>query len=141
MSITYFASAQSNNPGKFELGIRVGNWSGSGVSVDGVINLSKNRIHADLGLFQNAFIIEGFYDWSFPVVENLSFYPGPGVGFAFLNDGFVMAIGGELGFEYAFEFPLSIGLDWRPMILLFNSSPFGYDNAGFNIRYRFRKVL
>lgn len=137
MSISYFASAQSDVSGKYELGVRVGSWGGSGASIDGVMNLSRNRIHADLGFFQDAFIAEAFYDWSLPVVENLSFYPGVGAGFAFVPDGFVMGIGGELGLEYAFEFPLSIGLDWRPMILLFNSSGFGYNNGGLNIRYRF----
>jgi len=137
ISLTYFASAQSDKLSNFELGVRIGSWGGGGASVDGVFNLQKNRIHGDLGFFQNAFTIEAYYDWSFPIVDNLSFYPGPGAGMAFTSDGFVLGIGGELGFEYAFKFPLTIGIDWRPMIMLFNSSGFGYGNGGLNIRYRF----
>ena len=137
LSVTYFSSAQSDKLSNTELGVRIGSWGNGGASVDGVFNLPKNRIHADLGLYQDAFTVEAYYDWSFPIVENLSFYPGPGAGMAFTKDGFVLGLGGELGFEYAFEFPLSIGLDWRPMIMLFNSSGFGYGNGGLNIRYRF----
>jgi len=130
-------SAQKIQVSGYELGIRLGSWGGAGASVDGIINLGQNRIHADLGFFQEAFTIEAFYDWNFPIAEGFSFYPGLGGGMAFTDAGFVLGIGGELGFEYAFDIPLSIGLDWRPMILLVNVSEFGYNYAGLNIRYRF----
>jgi len=37
-------------------------------------------------------------------------YPGVGGEMAFTDAGFVLGLGGELGFEYAFEIPLSIGV-------------------------------
>ncbi len=137
MILANVSSAQTTDLSNFELGVRIGSWGGGGASVDMVFKLAENRIHGDLGFFKDAFTAEAYYDWNFPIVDNLSFYPGPGAGVAFTNDGFVLGIGGELGIEYAFDFPLSIGLDWRPMIMLFNSSGFGYNNAGLNIRYRF----
>ncbi len=130
-------NAQELHATGYELGIRMGSWAGSGASVDGVMKLGQNRIHADLGLFENTFTIEGFYDWSFPIAEGFSFYPGVGGGMAFTDAGIVLGLGGELGFEYAFKIPLSIGLDWRPMILLINTNNFGYNHGGLNIRYRF----
>lgn len=136
-SVALFANAQSNQLSNFELGVRLGSWGGAGASVDGVYNMQKNRIHADLGLFKNTLTIEGFYDWSFPIVDNLSFYPGVGAGLALHNEGIILGIGGELGFEYKFDFPISIGLDWRPMVFFVNSPGFGYNCGGLNIRYRF----
>lgn len=130
-------NAQELHATGYELGIRIGSWAGSGASVDGVMKLGQNRIHADLGLFENAFTIEGFYDWSFPIADNFSFYPGVGGGLAFTDAGPVLGLGGELGLEYAFKIPLTIGLDWRPMILLINANNFGYNHGGLNIRYRF----
>ena len=130
-------NAQELHATGYELGIRMGSWAGSGASVDGVMKLGQNRIHADLGLFENTFTIEGFYDWSFPIAEGFSFYPGVGGGMAFTDAGIVLGLGGELGFEYAFKIPLTIGLDWRPMILLVNANNFGYNHGGLNIRYRF----
>ncbi|MCF6239757.1 MAG: hypothetical protein L3J74_00240 [Bacteroidales bacterium] len=130
-------NAQELHATGYELGIRLGSWAGPGASVDGVLKLGQNRIHADLGLFENTFTIESFYDWSFPIVEYFSFYPGVGGGMAFTDAGFVLGLGGELGFEYAFKIPLTIGLDWRPMILLVNVNNFGYNYGGLNIRYRF----
>ncbi len=130
-------NAQELHATGYELGIRMGSWAGSGASVDGVMKLGQNRIHADLGLFENTFTIEGFYDWSFPIAEGFSFYPGVGGGMAFTDAGIVLGLGGELGFEYAFKIPLTIGLDWRPMILLINANNFGYNHGGLNIRYRF----
>ena len=129
--------AQELHATGYELGVRIGSWAGPGASVDGVMKLGENRIHADLGFFEDAFTIEGFYDWNFPIAEGFSFYPGAGGGMAFTKEGFVLGIGGELGFEYAFDIPLTIGVDWRPMILLVNSGGFGYNHGGLNIRYRF----
>ncbi len=130
-------NAQELHATGYELGIRTGSWGGSGASVDGVMKLGENRLHADLGLFENAFTFEGFYDWSFPIAEDFSFYPGVGFGLGLTDEGPVLGLGGELGLEYAFKIPLSIGIDWRPLMLFINDGGFGYSNGGLNIRYRF----
>ena len=119
-----------------DLGVRLGGMGGGGAAVDFVMPFAGNRLHADLGFYNSSVSIAAFYDWSFPIADNFSFYPG--VGFEMgIGDSFVLGVGGELGFEYAFEFPLTIGMDWRPTIRLVDSDGFGYDSFGLNIRYRF----
>ena len=133
-----FISLSSNAQNRsYELGVRIGGYGGVGAAVDGIMTLGeKNRLHGDLGFFSDALSVSAFYDWMFPIEEGFSFYPGVGAEMI-IGDAFVLAIGGELGFEYAFKFPLSIGLDWRPSIRLIDDSGFGYDSFGLNIRYRF----
>ena len=126
----------SAQPEGFELGVRLGGFAGSGAAVDATMPFAGNRIHADLGFYKDAIGLAAFYDWSFPIVDNFTFYPGVGAELA-IGDIFVLGIGGELGFEYAFEFPLTIGMDWRPTLRLIDSDGFGYDSFGLNIRYRF----
>jgi hypothetical protein len=133
-----FISLSSNAQNKsYELGVRIGGYGGAGAAVDGTMLLNeKNRLHGDLGFYSNALSVSAFYDWMFPIEESFSFYPGVGAEII-IGDVFVLGVGGELGFEYAFEFPLTIGLDWRPTIRLIDDNGFGYDSFGLNIRYRF----
>ena len=129
------AHAQKNIEG-LELGVRIGGYGNGGAAVDVAYPIWENRIHGDLGFYNNALGIAAFYDWSFPIADNFSFYPGVGADLVIGNT-FVLGIGGELGFEYAFEFPLTIGMDWRPTIRLIDQNGFGTDSFGLNIRYRF----
>lgn len=119
-----------------ELGVRLGGYGGGGAAVDATFPLGNNRIHADLGFYSGGVGLAAFYDWSFPIADGFSFYPGVGAEVV-IGDNSILGIGGELGFEYAFQIPLTIGLDWRPTIRLIDSSGFGYDSFGLNIRYRF----
>ncbi|NJN43054.1 MAG: hypothetical protein HC811_13325 [Flammeovirgaceae bacterium] len=66
----------------------------------------------------------------------LKFYPGVGPEFFFGND-FDFQIAGNFGVEYSFEFPLTIGFDWRPAIRVTNDTGFRSDNWGLIARFRF----
>jgi len=54
-------------------------------------------------------------------------------------------LAGDFGVEYAFDFPLTLGLDWRPSFFLSRVDDFDeFDefepsNWGISIRYRFGK--
>lgn len=134
--LLFMFSYVNAQPAGLELGVRLGGFGGSGGAVDATIPFAGNRIHADLGFYNNAIAVAAFYDWSFPIADNFSFYPGIGAEVA-IGDILVLGIGGELGFEYAFEFPLTIGMDWRPTIRLIDDNGFGIDGFGLNFRYRF----
>ncbi len=129
-------NAQKINTEGLELGVRIGGYGDAGAAVDVTFPMWGNRIHGDVGFYSNAIGIAAFYDWSFPIAEGFSFYPGVGADMT-IGDVFVLGIGGELGFEYAFKIPLTIGMDWRPTIRLVDANGFGSDSFGLNIRYRF----
>jgi len=129
-------NAQSKVTDHLELGVRLGAFGDGGAAVDVAFPMWGNRIHGDVGFYSDAMGVAAFYDWSFPIAEGFSFYPGVGADMVIGSD-FVLGIGGELGFEYAFKIPLTIGMDWRPTIRLIDGSGFGSDSFGLNIRYRF----
>ena len=68
----------------------------------------------------------------------LKFYPGVGPEVWFGNS-FDFSIAGDFGVEYAFEFPLTIGFDWRPGFMLTDGFDFKTSNWGFSARFRFGK--
>ena len=68
----------------------------------------------------------------------LKFYPGVGPEFYF-GDRFDFAIAADLGVEYSFEFPLTVGFDWRPGFRLTNGGTWKSNNWGIIARYRFKK--
>lgn len=84
-------------------------------------------------------------------VERLNWYYGAGAHIGFWNGSntydrwgvegvnyTVVGIDGILGIEYNFEeFPLNIGLDWKPMFNLTGYSGFWGDGGALSIRYIF----
>lgn len=121
----------------YELGIRLGDTYGSSIAFDGMIPIESGRIHANLGLWDDGLTLAGLYNWQFPIVKSLYFYPG--VGGTLSTAGNEVGIGavGEVGLEYKFDIPISIGLDWRPVLGIINYSGFHADGLGLNVRYRF----
>ena len=126
--------AQSN----WEAGVRFGN----DFSVDITIPFKAPRIHA-AAYFGNTFALGGYFDWMFALdggPTGLKFYPGVGPEFYFGNN-FNFGIAGDFGAEYSFDFPLTIGFDWRPGFMLTNSFSFYSNNWGFIARFRFGEGL
>ena len=123
-------SAQSN----WEAGVRFGN----NFSVDLTIPLAASpRLHT--AVYFDRFGVGGYFDWMFALSDGptgLKFYPGVGPEFFFEND-FDFNIAGDFGVEYSFDFPLTIGLDWRPHFKVTNSMKFSSGNWGFIARFRF----
>jgi len=109
------------------LGFRFGSSDGLGAEISYQHALSdSNRIEGDLGWRNNdsynAFKITGLYQWVMPIDQALNWYVGAGGGltsFSGKNDlgnSTGIFVAGDIGLEYAFDFPLQLSLDFRPEI-------------------------
>ena len=133
-SFVTLSSAQS----AFEAGIRAGH----DVGIDATFPLSKApRLHTSL-YFSHDFAIGTYLDWLFSLdggPEGLKFYPGVGPDF-FFGDEFNVGIAGNFGIEYTFDFPLTVGFDYRPGFMITNKFNSYTRNWGFTARFRFVKA-
>jgi hypothetical protein len=124
-------SAQSN----WEIGGRFGD----DFALDMTIPLSKApRLHGAV-YFDHNIALGAYFDWLFALdsgPSGLKFYPGVGPELYFY-DGLDIAAAGDFGVEYSFDFPLTIGLDWRPHFMLSNNMKFNSGNWGLIARFRF----
>lgn len=93
------------------------------------------------------------YDWVFPINSwnhsgAWNWYVGPGGGLGVLiatqNNNLsipvALNIGGQIGIEYQFEFPLNLSLDYRPMINVLGFGDSTWSNLygiALGVRYRF----
>lgn len=123
-----------------EVGIRFGEGYNN-VAIDGVFSLGQfSRVHADVS-FGDGVGIDALWDFLYrPVgdVEGLDWYVGFGPSF-YLGDPFLFGVSGEIGIEYHFDFPLAVGLDWRPALWIVEDTDFQADVFGLNVRYVFGK--
>ncbi len=134
--ISISAKAQSN----WEAGIRLG----SVPAIDITIPFKAPRIHVaasfqSAGAFGDTFGLGGYFDWMFAIdggPTGLKFYPGVGPELYFGNN-FNIAVAGDFGAEYSFDFPLTVGVDWRPRIGFTNNTGFYAGNWGLIARFRF----
>lgn len=121
-----------------ELGLRFAN--GDAVAIDFAMPLSANRLHANANFNSGGFGVAAIYDWQFPFAEGFMFYPGLGAALSIYDNGsgsdLGLAVGGEVGVEYQFPFPLTLGLDYQPMFSLINGGGYA-DGWGLNARWRF----
>lgn len=124
------ANAQSN----WEAGLRFGD----NFAADLTIPIStRPRLHT--AVYFDRFGLGGYFDWMFALSNGptgLKFYPGVGPEFYFGN-GFDFDIAGDFGVEYSFEFPITIGLDWRPGFRVTDDFRWKDSNWGFIVRFRF----
>ena len=131
LALTLSAEAQSN----WEIGGRFGD----NFSLDLTIPLSKApRLHGAV-YFDHNIALGAYFDWLFALdggPTGLKFYPGVGPELYF-HDGLDVAAAGDFGVEYSFDFPLTIGLDWRPNIMLSDKMKFHSGNWGICARFRF----
>lgn len=86
------------------------------------------------------------FDWVGNIRSGWNWYVGPGFGVGwnwneyYGNSPIRINVGGQIGIEYQFGFPLNLSLDWRPMwnFLGFGSHYFGdLGGVAFGVRYRF----
>jgi hypothetical protein len=54
----------------------------------------------------------------------------------YFGNGFDTAAAGNFGIEYSFQFPLTIGFDWRPRFMFTDQFKFNSNNWGFSARFR-----
>ncbi|MEI7828847.1 MAG: hypothetical protein WCI31_03710 [Prolixibacteraceae bacterium] len=142
IGIATFANAQ-------ELGIRIGSNWGNNTAVDGIFKAGKfSRIHADLS-FGDGISTEALWDFVYKPLgqDGLNWYAGVGVSTFFGNSSmysytstFHLGIPGELGLEYRFKgAPLALGIDWRPVMVIFDNTSLNAVEFGLNFRYVFGK--
>jgi len=119
----------------WEVGVRFNNQE---VAVDMTIPLAAApRLHP--AIYTNRFGIGTYFDWMFALSggpTGLKFYPGVGPEF-FFEGSFDFHIAGDFGVEYSFDFPLTIGFDWRPGFAVTEGFDFKNANWGFFARFRF----
>ena len=118
-----------------ELGVRFGN----DFSIDAAVPFAKaGRLHPSVTINDGGATVATYVDWMLNLNEasGLALYYGVGPEFYFYS-GFDFGIAGDFGMEYAFQFPLTIGFDWRPGFILTNSFDFQTSNWGFTARWRF----
>ena len=89
------------------------------------------------------------YDWIFPInswsyAGEWNWYAGPGAGIGFLFGEYkipvALNIGGQIGIEYQFDFPLTLSVDYRPMLNILGFGDKCWNNffgAALGVRYRF----
>lgn len=109
---------------------------------------TKN-VEAMATIWNKGFRISGLYEfnfYSFPTVENLSWFVGPGAHIGFWKDPnhldygskFDFGIDGIIGLDYTLnDLPINMSLDWQPSITLVGSTGFSPVFGGFSIRYIF----
>lgn len=122
----------------FEAGIRYGDE----IAIDATFPLSKApRLHTTFYL-EGDFSFGTYLDWLFTLdggPQGLKFFPGVGPEFYF-GDDFNVGIAGNFGVEYSFKIPLTIGVDWRPGVMITDSFKGYSSNWGFIARFRFVKA-
>ncbi|MFC5045687.1 hypothetical protein ACFSTE_19215 [Aquimarina hainanensis] len=123
----------------------------------------QNRIDLHMSLRTNSWVSTfrtgGYFHWSYQLVDKLSWYVGPGAGIGLIdfkdryyngtyrdgdNSRFFLYIGGDIGLDYTFDFPLQISVGLRPTLDIHDiESRWGYDvdnhifNFGVAARYIF----
>lgn len=119
---------------RIQLGIRFGD----NFSIDATLPFSKaSRIHPNIMFGDGGVRLGAYLDWVWGVdqAHGLKLYPGVGPEFWFYNS-FDIGVAGNFGAEYAFKFPLTVGIDWRPGMKFINYK-FHTGNWGITARWRF----
>lgn len=133
LAVTFAASAQPR-----AVGLRVG----YGVDASYQHTLAgENFLEVDLGLTGFRFLdIHASYNFIFAsptwTTGEWNLYVGPSVGLVGFDGGAQLGLGGLVGIEYTFNFPLQLSFDVRPEARIGSNGGFAcYPTLG--IRYRF----
>lgn len=133
------------------IGLRFSHNDGFGpeVSYQRLLN-SGNRLEFDLGWRQSnnfdSFKLTGLYQWVWNIQGGFHWYAGFGASVGswkheygnFKDSGAIVALDGNIGVEYNFDFPLQVFVDFRPEIYLtdYHDNNFGPD-FGLGARFKF----
>lgn len=137
LMLILFAGAQLKAQSNWEIGARFGNYP---FAIEATIPLAAApRLHP--AVYLDRFGIGAYFDWMFAISggpTGLKFYPGVGPTL-WLDGDTDFDISGNFGAEYAFDFPLTIGFDWRPAFRTTDGFKFRTSNWGFTARFRIAK--
>lgn len=110
----------------------------------------NNRLEVDLGWRQSkhydTFKLTGLYQWIWNIEGGFYWYAGAGASLGSWrhdygnrsDSGAIVALDGNIGVEYNFDFPLQVFVDFRPEIYLtdYHDNNFGPD-FGLGARFKF----
>ncbi|MCF6222314.1 MAG: hypothetical protein L3J34_01170 [Flavobacteriaceae bacterium] len=120
-----------------EIGIRLGEMAGNNVAIDAVYPLKEGRIHGNI-IFGNGVGIDVIYDFIYKPIQglpNFHYYLGIGITTLFKSD-YELGAATEVGIAYQFTgSPLTLSLDYRPSIIVLESTIFHWNGFGLNFRY------
>jgi len=123
-----------------EVGVRFGDMYGNNIALDATIPIKSKRVHATVSFGDNIGV-DAIYDFAVESIfrsPDLRYYVGVGLTTLFSSE-FKLGVMGELGIEYGFpRTPVTIGLDYRPAVIVIEKMDFIYGNFGLNVRYRFK---
>ncbi len=142
MALITAVSAQEN-----AVGLRVGgSIKGFGMEASYQTFLNDiNRIEADLGFriygHHAALTAAGGYQWHWFLTGGLGVYGGPAAMMALSlwpGPKFNLGLGGQIGFDYQFDAPIQVLLDFRPTYNFFGGLLHGFDPyVSLGARYSF----
>ncbi|MEQ8471468.1 MAG: outer membrane insertion C- signal [Marinoscillum sp.] len=123
-----------------ELGIRFGDVTGGNVALDALFSTSKSTvIHADASFGRGGLGLDVLWDFLYRPLGDLplKWYAGVGPSL-FLGDDPSLAGMAELGLSYRIvDIPLTVSADWRPTLILVETTDIYYGFFGLNVRYVF----
>lgn len=107
----------------------------------------KNNVEAQLTMWNKGYKTSALYEfnfYSFPSVENLSWFVGPGVHVGFWKAAYKkdhrsvdFGVDGIIGFDYKFkDVPINVSVDWQPSVTLIGPTNFP-SLGGIAVRYTF----
>lgn len=111
---------------------------------------SNNRLELGLGFrntkYINAYKITGVYQWLWNIKDGLHWYAGVGGALGTWrfdhpvrdDNGAIVAVTGQIGVEYNFDFPLQVFVDFRPNIYLTDYHDYNNFDPDFGIGARFK---
>jgi len=123
-----------------EVGIRFGEMAGNNVAIDGVYNFKEGRVHADItfGKSVGIYVVYDFIVKPIHGIDDFYYYLGIGLTTLIQSD-FELGAAAEVGIEYRFpKSPLTLSLDYRPTIVIIESTDFHWYGFGLNLRYVLR---
>ncbi|MBN2165116.1 MAG: hypothetical protein JW717_02450 [Marinilabiliaceae bacterium] len=148
LTLSTVMSAQIN---PHAIGMRFGGSNSFGAEISYQRGFTgSNRLEVDLGLrarpYYSSFALTGVYQWVWPIQNSFQWYAGPGAqigswsyddDYKYKGDGGTwLAIMGQIGVEYQFDFPLQLSIDLRPGIAFGNAYGDIFDLA-LGVRYTF----
>lgn len=123
-----------------ELGVRFGDVTGGNVALDALFSTSKNTvIHADASFGNGGLGVDVLWDFLYQPLGDLplKWYAGVGPSM-FIGDNASIAGMAELGLSHKIkEIPLTVSGDWRPTLILVETTDIYFGYFGLNVRYVF----
>jgi hypothetical protein len=146
LAFTTISTASSQEVSKNAIGIRLGNNSGFGYEISYQSQIGyNNRLEIDLGLRSKSGVdsikATGIFQWVWSLQNRFNGYAGLGGGIGnFRGSGTpktFLFVTGNIGFEYNFEAPFLISLDYRPEYGFYNVYKGLNSDIALSLRYQF----